>query len=259
VQKFNFPTYDNLSGLSCKENPRLSRVAQQAVEVNELIWAASKGDLGAIHERVSRGTDLNCADYDLRTPLHLAAAEGQLGVVKFFTDQHRADPAGIELNPRDRWGGTPLDDAYLNRHGAIAELLERAGGVRHHDNLQTIGSSKAGTTTAQTDSGLTNELIWAASLGDLDAVRRLVARGVVLEEADYDLRTPLHLAAAEGHLAVVRYLIAHKVRLNPRDRWGNTPLDDALRHQREEVVEVLRQAGGRSNAAFASACKKTKP
>ena len=47
----------------------------------ELIYAASEGDLPAILRLVARGIDLDGADYDYRTPLHLAAAEGHEHVV----------------------------------------------------------------------------------------------------------------------------------------------------------------------------------
>ena len=40
-----------------------------------------------------------------------------------------ADDA-VSLNPKDRWGGTPLDDAYLQRHDEIVAVLEQAGARR---------------------------------------------------------------------------------------------------------------------------------
>ncbi len=66
-------------------------------------------------------------------------------------------------------------------------------------------------------------LTWAASQGDLNEVRALVATGVEPGTADYDGRTPLHLAAAEGQPEVVRYLLAAGAGPQPTDRWGGTP------------------------------------
>jgi len=245
VETFNFHNYDNITGVSGKRDPRLSRVRQQAAQVDELIWAASKGDLSAIQQQVWRGAALNGADYDLRTPLHLAAAEGRAHVVQFFIEQMQNQGARIDLNPQDRWGGTPLDDAYNHEHVPVIEMLEQAGGVRGNNGLPKLGHTLQSAPVLQVDSAATTEMIWAASAGDLRAIRRLVARGIPLGVADYDLRTPLHLASAEGHLQVVQYLIAHEVNVNPLDRWGCTPLDDALRHGRTEVTERLKGAGGR--------------
>lgn len=241
---FNFHNFDNLTGNSGKKDPRLNPLQIKARQVNEMIWAASKGDLGAIQDQLQRGFELSCRDYDLRTPLHLAAAEGQANAVRFFIEEAGRKGARISLNPKDRWGGTPLDDAYLHRHESIITLLEQAGAHRgqvqgHRDGQRPLRSS-----IALVDSSITDELIWAASLGDLVAIRRLVAQGVPFDSADYDHRTAIHLAASEGHIEVVRYFVAHGVPVNPTDRWGNTPLDDALRHGRDAVAEILRDNGG---------------
>ena len=75
----------------------------------------------AIQRLVARGIDLEGADYDLRTPLHLAAAEGQERIVQLFIDQ------GVGLSPRDRWGNTPLDEAKRHGHARVAELLRKSG------------------------------------------------------------------------------------------------------------------------------------
>ena len=85
-------------------------------------------------------------------------------------------------------------------------------------------------------------LTWAASQGDLDEVRALIAAGVEPGTADYDGRTPLHLAAAEGQLDVVRYLLAAGARPQPADRWGGTPLSDAEGNGHTHVAELIRQA-----------------
>jgi len=66
------------------------------------------------------GADLNAGDYDRRTPLHLAASNGQLETISYLVKQC------VEMNPRDRWSATPLDDAadqdveyMLIKNGAV--------------------------------------------------------------------------------------------------------------------------------------------
>jgi glutaminase len=82
-------------------------------------------------------------------------------------------------------------------------------------------------------------LCWAAYQGDLNEIRRLVARGVDLNEKDYDGRTCLHLAAAEGRMDVVKFLLAKNVYLTPNDRWQHTPIDEAKRSGHTEMVSLL--------------------
>jgi len=84
-------------------------------------------------------------------------------------------------------------------------------------------------------------LVWAASQGDLNEVRALIASGVEPGTADYDGRTPLHLAAAEGQLEVVRYLLAVGADPGPVDRWGGTPLSDAEGNAHPDIAALFRQ------------------
>jgi len=236
VKIFNFHNYDNLTGVSDKADPRFNRIQTMAM-VGQLIWAASKGDQGAIHRLIVRGFDQDAGDYDKRTPLHLAAAEGRENVVQYFLEN------GAAVNPKDRWDGTPLDDAYRHGHKKVVKLLEAHGGVRSNsaegeNRFHDVGVDDAAL-SPDTDSDAVVELIYAASEGHVYAIQRLVARGAELDGGDYDLRTPLHLAAAEGHEHIVQYFIDQGVELSPRDRWGGTPLCDARRHGHSRVTQLL--------------------
>lgn len=241
VEEYSVHHYDSLNGRSVKADPRVDSFSAEIDRIDGLIWAASKGDLHAIREHLQRGAELTCADYDRRTPLHLAAAENQLGVVKFIVERDADPTAKVWLSPRDRWGGTPLDDAERHGHDAIVKVLEAAG-ARRGDGGAGPGQETA--EAAPAESCGTAALIWAASTGDLRMIRRLIAQGARLDGADYDRRTAIHLAAAEGQTAVLGELIAHGVEINPADRWGRTPLDEARRHGHTEAADLLLTSGG---------------
>jgi glutaminase len=69
---------------------------------------------------VSAGLSVNSADYDGRTPLHLAAAEGRLMVVEWLIGK------GALPTLRDRWDSTAVDEARKYQHPKIIALLEAA-------------------------------------------------------------------------------------------------------------------------------------
>ncbi|KAK9838136.1 hypothetical protein WJX81_003291 [Elliptochloris bilobata] len=105
----------------------LRGVAARRQAITELLFFASVGDRDRCKKICAMWKldvkDKKCCDYDRRTPLHLAAAEGCFSVVEWLLKE-----AGADTNPIDRFSRTPLEDAVRGDHGEVAQLLEREGG-----------------------------------------------------------------------------------------------------------------------------------
>ncbi|KAF8723638.1 hypothetical protein HU200_021595 [Digitaria exilis] len=87
---------------------------------SHLCSAVAKGDSDFIRRALAYGADPNAWDYDHRTPLHIAAAEGLYLIAKMLVD------AGASVFATDRWGTTPLDEARKCGGRTLAALLEEA-------------------------------------------------------------------------------------------------------------------------------------
>jgi glutaminase len=116
VERFCFHNYDSLLETN-KIDPRRIRQESETNFIYQGIYAASIGDINELKRLLAHGHDLNRADYDGRTPLHLAAAEGQIETVKYLLNQK------VVRHPKDRWGCTPYDDAVRHKHDTSAQLL----------------------------------------------------------------------------------------------------------------------------------------
>jgi len=186
----------------------------------ELILAASKGDLERVQELVKRGVDPSSSDYDKRTALHLASAEGHLNVVTWLVGV-----AKVDVNPLDRFGHSPLVEAKENLHDDVFNYL-----------LQQGARAKGSDVTV-------HHLLKASATGDVEEIKKLIALGVDVNTQDYDGRTALHASASAGHKSIVEFLLEQGAHVEMRDKWGGTPLSDAQLHSHKEVAEVLLKAG----------------
>ncbi|CAB1353264.1 unnamed protein product [Coregonus sp. 'balchen'] len=119
VSSFNFHNYDNLRHFVKKQDPRRQDGDDRNKSVVNLMFAAYSGDVSALRRFALSSMDMDLKDYDSRTALHVAAAEGHVDVVRFLTDTCKVNPF-----VKDRWGNIPLDDAMQFGHGAVVKVLQ---------------------------------------------------------------------------------------------------------------------------------------
>uniref|UniRef100_A0A8C8HRR0 glutaminase n=1 Tax=Oncorhynchus tshawytscha TaxID=74940 RepID=A0A8C8HRR0_ONCTS len=78
VSSFNFHNYDNLRHFVKKQDPRRQDGDDRNKSVVNLMFAAYSGDVSALRRFALSSMDMELKDYDSRTALHVAAAEGEL-------------------------------------------------------------------------------------------------------------------------------------------------------------------------------------
>ncbi|KAJ1271181.1 hypothetical protein BS78_06G109200 [Paspalum vaginatum] len=78
------------------------------------------GKIDLLKRLLRFGIDPNCKNYEQRTPLHIAAAEGLHLIASMLID------FGADVLARDRWGNTPLDEGRRRTSKPLVRFMEQA-------------------------------------------------------------------------------------------------------------------------------------
>lgn len=245
---------------------------EREMAVSTLCFAAVRGDIAEM-KRILVGHTAKCADYDRRTPLHIAAANGQVEALRLLVERL------ADVNAVDNFGRTPLLEACRSRQNAAAEYLyDQGSSLGFNPRLQLaeqlpldIGfvDTAPGKALDQRSS-VTRSMSIISSRGTSDDFRAIQSRHVEASElcqaasdpeqlwylasllryssdvnaSDYDARTALHVACAAGNKPAVELLLkSEELEYDSVDNFGRTALMEAVRHGHEPCARLLKQVG----------------
>ena len=188
------------------------------------------GDAEAVRQWLAQGASVRSRDAQQATPLHWAARNGRIDVMRVLLDH------GADINATDRNQGTALCWAAGGGHADAVELLIAQGAALASEHVP-----------------MQNPLFSAAdALQDVtapgEAARVLLEHGVNPNAQDKDGDTPLHYAARSRRLDVAAALLLHKANPNAQDAQGRTPLHMAAQQLDAELVRLLLANGADPNA-----------
>jgi ankyrin repeat protein len=151
------------------------------------ILAAIRGDVDALEDAL-RTEDVNIADDDGWTALHIGARTGNLKIVQVLL----ASPL-VDVNAKNKWKSTPLMIAAGSGNLAIVELLLRHPGTQIDLRAEYYGRTAT---------------IEAAVKGHVAVVKILVSHGANVNATDKTGRnSALVESLKNGHAAVATYLL----------------------------------------------------
>ena len=183
--------------------------------------AAINGNVGLVTSLLEKDPALiNAQDAEKLTPLDAACWRGEIGVVNFILSR---DKGALQL--RDNTGKTPLMTAV--DHGRLdccQALLDTEEGMR----ILNVG-----------DDGDVTALDTACIKGNLEMVNLLLDKGAYKECRDAKGYTPFITAATNGHDIIVEKLIHNGCDIAARTNSGSTAMTRAAFYGYEDVVKLL--------------------
>ncbi|XP_061810944.1 inversin isoform X1 [Nerophis lumbriciformis] len=224
-----------------------------------LHWAAHSQEASAtqtvrcILEAAPTESLLNWQDYEGRTPLHFAVADGNEAVVEVLTSYE-----GCNVTAYDNLFRTPMHWAALLGHARIVHLLlerntsgtipsDSQGATPLHygaqsNNAETVGVFLSHPSVKdEPDLEGRTAFMWAAGKGSDDVIRTMLALTphVDINMADKYGGTALHAASLSGHMSTVQLLLERGSMVDSLDVMKQTPLFRACEMGHRDVILTL--------------------
>jgi cytohesin len=214
-----------LDRLDKRTRQRAVNAATQETRWRPLHAAACSGSRETVLVLLRRNANALVETRSGNLPLHLAAQQGKLRVVKALL----SNKAREQLSHRNTNGQTPLMAAANCGHGDVVAALLPNDGTPFATAMQGMSAAH-----------------FAALRGHASPIGPLFARIAsqnLPQPSDALGQTPLHYAASLGHEAVVEALLRCKAPCDAEDAAGVTPLMLACRNNHRRIVALLLDSG----------------
>uniref|UniRef100_A0A674EET4 Inversin n=1 Tax=Salmo trutta TaxID=8032 RepID=A0A674EET4_SALTR len=202
---------------------------------------------------------LNWQDYEGRTPLHFAVADGNEAVVEVLTSYE-----GCSVTAYDNLFRTPLHWAALLGHAKIVHLLlerntsgtipsDSHGATPLHYGAQSNYAETVGVFLShpsvkdEPDLEGRTAFMWAAGKGSDDVIRTMLTLTphIDINMADKYGGTALHAASLSGHVSTVRLLLERGAVVDSLDVMKHTPLFRACEMGHRHIILTLIKGSAR--------------
>ncbi|RHZ48065.1 hypothetical protein CDV55_100943 [Aspergillus turcosus] len=182
--------------------------------------------------------DVNCIDNYGCTPLHLAAGQSNVYVVRTLL----AHPS-VDVTVRDNvhhW--TALSAAVDTLRGELAWRPDKVK-LKHRRTIQALLEHPSTSVNYDTDPDLLVMYRHSAQYGYEEIFKLLWTKGVGLLPGDLDRAGILFFVAEHGQGEIMKWLFANGFEPEAQTEKGRTVLSIAAEHKQIEVIQLLLSTG----------------
>ena len=209
--------------------------ASDTSELSMYFTAILSGNVAMVKGLMLRRVSCFCLNNKGQYPIHLAAALGQLQILKLFVNYA---PESVDV--QDTLLRTPLIWASLKGHiQCVMYLLQNGANIEAQDQtglsplFASLAEARCAVARLLVSYGANIHIIdlvcytplhYAVGLGDVQLVKDLLEVGVEIDATDVDNWTPFYMAVIYEKYSILPLLISKGADVNIKDNMGSTPL-----------------------------------